>query len=164
MSGLHPEADIRLVSSVRSANDPKQPFRKEVSALPMLNHSVQIFAVISVLALSLVAQAGQSRLEIASTISAEKDLQLLVDTSFGGGRYYRVDDSKFYVVHLHPTSGIVTNELYIFEMEGDELRLLAFVPTRFMTTYRVEYADSQLRVFAQKTDEDETELVVQFSR
>jgi len=129
----------------------------------MLNYSVRISAIILALALSLVARAEQSRIEIANYVSAEKDLQQLVDTSFGGGRYYRVDDSKFYVAHLHPTSGIVTNELYIFEMERDELQFLAFVPTRFMRAYRVEYAAGQLSVFTEKTDEDESELVVLFS-
>lgn len=138
------------------------PCETKTMARPMMKFTVQIIAIIFALALSCVADAEQSRLEIARAISTETDLHLLTDTSFGGGRHYRVGDSEFFVAHLHPTSGVVTNELYIFRLDGVELRLIGFVPGRFMTEYIVEYSDGRLQVYGRKVGEDEAKWLSSF--
>jgi len=70
-------------------------------------------ALVLMFALSHSACGQPSRLEIAQSVQSEADLQRLVDTSIGGGRYFRAGDSSFYVVDLLPTSGIFTAELWI---------------------------------------------------
>ncbi len=61
----------------------------------MLKQIQRFCLVLVTLGIYLVAHADESRLDIANTITTEAELQLLVDTSFGGGEYYRVGETGF---------------------------------------------------------------------
>jgi hypothetical protein len=70
----------------------------------------------------------------------------LAKASFGGGRYYRVATSQFYVADLMPTSGVFSTELFIYESVAGSLVLRLHVPRQINLEMKAELGNGQLVV------------------
>ncbi len=95
---------------------------------------------------SFPAAAEGSFVTIAEEVRDEAGLQKLVSASFGGGRYYQVEKSRFFVVDLMPTSGVPSTELFIFESMDNQLVLRVHVPRKAFVEMRAELHDGVLIV------------------
>ena len=114
-------------------------------------------------ALAIPAYGQSSRLEIAQSVRSEVDLQRLVDSSVGGGRYFRAGESSFYVVDLMPTAGIFSVELLIFEQGASGLFLRLHVLPKFDTDMKAEIVDGVLVISEQPRRENEWKVSIRLT-
>lgn len=106
--------------------------------------------------------ASESLLASAKEVATKSDLQRLVESSFGGGEYFRAGQSNYYVAVLQPTSGILVNEVYIFEAREDGLTLKASIPGRFQTARKAGFVDNHV-VVSERGQNDDWTVILRFS-
>lgn len=107
---------------------------------------MKLLTLVLIIASFSIATAQEARLDLANSENRVAELQALVESSFGGGRDYRVGESKFYVVDLQTHSGPLVSETYIFERVRDELKLRIFLPQKPSHARKAEYLNGELIV------------------
>ena len=107
---------------------------------------MKIWLMILSMLFSHVAIAHNNSYQIAHTVYKVSGLKKLLDTAFGGGESYQVDQSDFYVVDLMHTSGVIATELYLFKFSDGDLKLIAYLPSKPFIIRSVKYQDGKILI------------------
>jgi hypothetical protein len=114
---------------------------------------MKVLLVIASLMLTGTAAAQPALLEAAAAVRDEGGLERLVAASFGGGKHYGLKGSPFFVADLMCTSGIISTEIFVYEVLDGQLALRVHIPCRGFLVTKAEFVGGAL-VISEKSQRE----------